>query len=209
MVMISKNLFKNFIVFLVSLCSFSLQGQNKLADQVNQQFAFDLINNYNNYVNSFYEGEIYLNNNKKITGRFSLNNPEKNDTYSVIQNDGNKCQYIMNDTINSIILFSEDKNENITETKFTKLPNSEKFYRIISNDGDKVKMYDSAKKPFDSNLIGEVFIKEEEKIVSTYNFWYSGPKKGVINYINKRDNKKFKRRDFKTVASLVNYLNKS
>ena len=55
-------------------------------------------------------------------------------------------------------------------------------------------------------LVGRVFIKENNILTDTFNFWSSGEKKDIINYINERDETKYKRGDFKSLDELFSKL---
>ena len=71
----------------------------------------------------------------------------------------------------------------------------------------KRKIYDESSKPT-TNLVGEIFVKEELNLKSLYNFWSSGPKQDLINYINERDNKSFRKKDFKNIDEFNRCRNK-
>ncbi len=166
----------------------------------------DLLFNDSNTTH-FYNGTLTLNNTTTINGKFSLNHYRDN-TLSVIHNDDEGTHhYISTDSITSVILFRKEKNDIIDKTLFVKAKDDSKLYRVISDETDKVMLFDSATKPFNGLLIGDVFVKENDSITNTYNFWSSGPKQDVINYINNRDNTKYRRRDFKTINDLVVQLN--
>ena len=173
---------------------------------VASQLTNDLFFNNSN-TTYFHEGTVTLSNATTIKGRFSLNH-YKDDTYTVIHNDEDgERHYISTDSIQSVVLFRKEKNDITDKTLFVKVKGDSKLYRIISKNTDQVILFDSATKPFSGLLIGDVFVKENDSIINTYNFWSSGPKQDVINYINKRDNTKYRRRDFKTINDLVVQLN--
>jgi hypothetical protein len=57
------------------------------------------------------------------------------------------------------------------------------------------------------NSIGnEIFIKENETLLNTFNFWTLNTKMDLIRYLNKRHNRKFKKGDFKNVLELVRFI---
>ncbi|RZJ99898.1 MAG: hypothetical protein EOO46_21620 [Flavobacterium sp.] len=149
----------------------------------------------------YYPGKIILKSNDTLVGRISLNYRTK-ENFSALFNDGAKDVKIPNERIGKIIF--SDRNNEVTE--FESLDNSKQLYRILYS--GKVKIYDSSSRPQGGNLVGGVFIKEDNQIYSLFNFWSSGPKQDIIDYINKRDGVNFKRRDFKSSDEIFAYLDK-
>lgn len=186
--------------------SFAQECNNNNNAAATSLFLNDLFFNNSNDSTHFYNGTLTLNNTKTINGKFSINH-YKNETYSVIYKEEDKYRYIPTDSIKSVTLFEKEKNDITNKTLFIKIKGDSKLYRMISDEAYQVKLFDSATKPFDGLLIGDVFVEENDSITNTYNFWSSGPKQDVINYINKRSNAKYKRRDFKTINDLVLKLN--
>ena len=150
----------------------------------------------------FFEGEVKLNSNETIHGLISLNQ-KQNGEYTTAVKNGKSTQYFSNATLQCVVLFSKNKTISGT-TKFEKLPHSEKFYRILKEGNTTI--YDTSLKPFDGNLVGEIYVKEENTIRSIFNFWSSGPKQDLIDFLNKRDSKNFKRKDFKSTNVLLDYV---
>lgn len=99
-----------------------------------------------------------------------------------------------------LVTISSKNNDTLLENSFEKIDENEKLYRIVGN--GKRKIYDESSKPT-SNLVGELFVKEELNLKSLYNFWSSGPKQDLIDYINKRDDKNFIKKDFNTISELM------
>ncbi|RZK08837.1 MAG: hypothetical protein EOO46_13920 [Flavobacterium sp.] len=149
----------------------------------------------------YYPGKIILKSNDTLVGKISLNYRIK-ENFSALFNDGAKEVKIPNESIGKIIL----SNRNNEWTEFESLDNSKQLYRILYS--GKVKIYDSSSKPQGGNLVSGVFIKENDKVYSLFNFWSSGPKQDLIDYINKRDGENFKRRDFKNSDEIFAYLDK-
>ncbi|MFY0482068.1 hypothetical protein ACI6PS_05630 [Flavobacterium sp. PLA-1-15] len=149
----------------------------------------------------YYPGKIILKTNDTLIGRISLNYRIK-ENFSALFNDGTNDVKIPNKSIGKIILF--DRNNEVTE--FESLDNSKQLYRILYS--GKVKIYDSSSRPQAGNLVGSVFINENNQVYSLFNFWSSGSKQDLIDYINKRDGENFKRRDFKTNDAIFAYLDK-
>jgi hypothetical protein len=205
-------IFKGIMLLGITLCTVQIAFAQECANNNNNnnaaittQLANDLFFNNSNQT-YFHDGTVTLNNTTTINGRFSLNY-YKDDTYSVIHIEDGERHYISTDSITSVTLFRKEKNDIIDKTLFVKAKDDSKLYRMISDETYPVKLFDSATKPFSGLLIGDVFVQENDSITHTYNFWSSGPKQDVINYINKRDNTNYKRRDFKTINDLVVQLN--
>ena len=150
---------------------------------------------------AYYPGKIILKSNDTLVGKISLNYRIK-ENFSALFNDGIKEVKIPNDSIAKIIL--SYKNNELTE--FESLDNSKQLYRVLYS--GKVKIYDSSSRPQAGNLVSGVFIKENDQVYGLFNFWSSGPKQDMIDYINKRDGENFKRRDFKTNDAIFAYLDK-
>jgi hypothetical protein len=149
----------------------------------------------------FYEGKINLKDNNSIDGSISINN-KRYGKYLTIVRTKDSCIFIPNTKINSVILYENNKNTTV-ETKFEALNNDNKLYRqVFHNDKKNITIYDSSKKPYRNRLGYGVYVKENGLTTYTYNFWSSGPKKDLINYLNKRDKTKYKRRDFKSIDDL-------
>ncbi len=148
--------------------------------------------------NNFYQGEVILNNKTVVKGLVSINHRQKQQLVTIVKSTDN-ISYIPNSEI-ELVTISKSNNNNRTENSFEKIDTSGKLYRIVGN--GKRKIYDESSKPT-TNLVGEVFIKDGLNIISLYNFWSSGPKQDLVNYINKRDNKDFTKRDFNTIDELI------
>ncbi|WP_299225793.1 hypothetical protein [uncultured Psychroserpens sp.] len=174
----------------------TINGQNH---EVNL-FTTIFINNSNDNI-SFFDGTIKLNNNDVLNGRVSINHI-KDQKLSVILKSEHKTKYIPNQDIKEVILNNKDG----VKTKFITLTNDNKLYREIFSNTNNVTVYDTSKHPFDGRLIGEVLIDNDGTLINTYDFWASGPKQGLINYVSKRDGIKYKRRDFKSLQELFAIL---
>jgi len=164
--------------------------------------ALNLINTLNltNNSTNFYEGEVHLKNNESFKGLISINKIQ-NGEYSTLINLEDGCKYVPNKNIKNVVLFGKSKDQQ-NETVFVMLQNKRKLYRELYTKDSKNGIYDLLEKPFDWKIMSDVLIMEDNALTSVYNFWSSGPKKDIINYINKRDNKKYKRRDFKSLEKL-------
>jgi len=181
---------------LLFLClfSFSLVAQEEQIDLINLQ----LQNSNETY---FYDGTINLKDNSTIEGRISLNNKRYGEYFTIVKTK-DSCIFVPNTNVNSVVLYETNKNTTV-ETKFEALNDDDKLYRqIFHNDKKNVTIYDSSKKPYRNQLGYGVFVKENELLTYTHNFWSSGPKKDLINYLNKRDKTKYRRRDFKSLDAL-------
>ena len=186
-----------FVILFFCLFSFSLVAQQAQLDMLN------LVNTQLQNANdiSFYNGKVNLKDNNSIDGRVSINNKRFGEYFTIVRTK-DSCVYIPNAKINSVVLNENHKGTTI-ETKFELLNDGDKLYRqIYHNNTKNVTVYDSSEKPFRNRLGYGVFVKEKDLLTYTYNFWSSGPKKDLINYINKRDKTKFKRRDFKSLQEL-------
>jgi hypothetical protein len=147
---------------------------------------------------NFYEGEVILNDKTVVKGFISINYRQKKRLVTIVKSE-DKISYIPNSEI-LLVTISSKNNDNLLENSFEKIEVNEKLYRIVGN--GKRKIYDESSKPT-TKLVGEIFVKEELKLKSLYNFWSSGPKQDLINYINKRDDKKFRKKDFNNIGELI------
>lgn len=179
-----------FILFFVLTSSFSYS----------QVFDF-----YGNYIiqpeEQFYPGKIVVKSNDTLVGSISLNYRVKED-FVALFDDGTQKIRITNDEITKVIL--EDKNGATTE--FEKIEDSKLLYRILYYGNAKI--YDSSSKPNDGSLVAGVFVVENNEVHNLFDFWSSGSKQDLITYINKRDNEKFKKRDFKNFDEIFAYIDK-
>lgn len=170
-------------------------AQDENLDLFNQQLFF-----YSNLDYDFYDGEITMKNNEIINGILSLNHID-NEQYAVILSTDDGCIYIPNEDVSSVTLFEIDKGKT-TATKFVAIEGYDKLFRELYIKNENYAIYDLLEVPYDSKIINDVYIKENNTLVSIDNFWTSGPKKDLINYINERDNTDFKRKDFKSLNTL-------
>ncbi|EPR74377.1 hypothetical protein ADIWIN_0478 [Winogradskyella psychrotolerans RS-3] len=170
-------------------------AQDENLDLFNQQLFF-----YSNLDHDFYDGEITMKNNETINGFVSLNHID-NQHYAVILSTDDGCIYIPNEDVSSVTLFNAHKGET-TATKFVAIEGYDKLFRELYIKDEDSAIYDLIEAPYDSKIINDVYIKENNTLVSIDDFWTSGPKKDLINYINKRDNTDFKRKDFKSLNTL-------
>lgn len=151
----------------------------------------------------FYDGQLILSNNDTISGSISLNHFKK-DGYVTKFEDDKGLRPIFNKDISQVILTHTDKNGNTTQTLFLKLDDSLKFYRVLKEGS--VTVFDSSVRPYNGNLVASVLIKSDEEIIDTFNFWSSGPKQDLINYLNEREGTSYKRRDFKSVDEIISLV---
>lgn len=149
---------------------------------------------------TFYEGKVTMNDNTEINGLVSINHRRNKKFVTIVKSDG-RTTYIPNHEIVAVTMISKINNTTLENT-FEKIEMNGKLYRIVGI--GKRKIYDESTKP-STNLVGELFVKEQLNTHSLYNFWSSGPKQDLINYINKRDNKLFTKKDFKTKEELIEY----
>lgn len=151
----------------------------------------------------FYDGQLILSNNDTISGSISLNHFKK-DGYVTKFEDDKGLRPIFNKDISQVILTHTDKNGNTTQTLFLKLDDSLKFYRVLKEGF--VTVFDSSVRPYNGNLVASVLIKSDEEIIDTFNFWSSGPKQDLINYLNEREGTSYKRRGFKSVDEIISLV---
>lgn len=150
---------------------------------------------------TFNEGEIILNDKTTIKSLININFRKKEGLVTLTKID-NKISYIPNSEILLVTISSTNKDTVITDS-FERINESGKLYRIVGT--GKRKIYDESTKPITGYLVGAIFVKDESKAQSLYNFWSSGPKQDLIDYINKRDHKVFTKKDFKNMDDLLNY----
>jgi len=181
-----------FILFFLFASSFSYS-----------QAVFDFNGNYiiQPEEEQYYSGKIILKSQDTLTGMVSLNYRIK-ENFSALFDDGAQEIKIPNESIGKIVL--TDGNNSLTE--FESIDNSKLLYRVLYS--GKMKIYDSSSRPQNGSLVSGVFIKEGNQVQRLFNFWSSGPKQDLIDYINKRDNEHFRRRDFKTTDEIFAYLDK-
>ncbi|WP_179319747.1 hypothetical protein [Winogradskyella helgolandensis] len=203
--MILKKIYLLLALLLFTSFYFSLKAQN--SDLINASLS--LLNSVNNGCDCcntlnmnqpFYEGKIILKDNTVYTGKISVNQPFENKMITILNIDNNYTP-IDNALIKEVHL-EHTENKNLTETKFINLNSDERLYRLIYLNESLVTVYDSSNKLFDDLLVGRIIIKENNTLTDTWNFWSSGPKKDLINYINERDFTNFKQRDFESLNDL-------
>ena len=195
--MISKSLFKQLALIIILSISFTSQAQEVDLNYINLQTI--IFNNLNDET-SFYEGEVNLKNNTSLTGLISINH-KRNGKYITIIKNNDECHYISNQEIYNVSLLNKD-NKSETQTSFLQINEDGKLYRLVYQNNDGTSVYDTSTKPFNNLLIGEVIVKENNELYFIFDFWTSGPKKDLINYINERDGKAYKRRHFKSLDTL-------
>ncbi|WP_418509349.1 hypothetical protein [Corallibacter sp.] len=147
---------------------------------------------------AFFKGEIHLKNGDVLTGDISLNNLCEHG-YSAILSQNNNQRIISNKDIKNAVLYTDD---NHAKTVFTVINDDDILYREVFNNHDNVVVYDSSVYPYENKLAETVFVKENNTLTNTFDFWTSGPKKDLINYINNRDGVNYKRRDFKSLDAV-------
>lgn len=147
---------------------------------------------------SFYHGQIVLNDMTVVKGLVNINYRQNERFVTRVKSEG-KILYIPNNEI-LLVTISSKNNNGVLENSFEKIDVDGKLYRIVGN--GKRKIYDESSKPT-TNLVGEIFVKEGLSSKSLYNFWSSGPKQDLIDYVNKRDNKDFRKKDFNNVDELI------
>ena len=195
-----SKIIKKSLVVLLFLCFVSkTKAQSNDLNLIN----FITIQNLSEDI-SFFEGKLILENSEVLTGNISINHNNKEDYETILQTDKG-CTYISNEDIASITLFGSE-NDELYESEFVKFENSNKFYRELYKKDDANAIYDLLEQPFDNKTMNDVYVLEDNELVSINNFWSSGPKKDVINYINKRDGTNYKRKDFETLNELLSKL---
>lgn len=186
-------------LLLIILFLFANPVQSQEFDIIQQQLV---LANFDNDITYYYDGEIHLKNSEIYQGRISLNQ-YNNDQYAAILRADDGCLFIPNIEIETVILYHHDSN---TSTRFVPLKNKEKLYRELYVKDSKNAIFDTMEKPFDGKIMNDVYVLEDNSLVSTYNFWHSGAKADLINYFQDRDQKKYKRRDFKNLETLFAQL---
>ncbi|WP_412561125.1 hypothetical protein [Winogradskyella sp. MIT101101] len=203
--MISKNLPAFLLLFLIVIYSPSLKAQD--LDLINANLL--LINSQSSDCDCcntldinkpFYEGEIVLKDSTVLIGKISVNQPFKNKLITIFKSDDD-YEPIDNGTIKEVNL-SYTQNKITKEIKFLNVNEDERLYRLVFQKGNNISVYDSSDKLKDNSLVGRVLVKENNVLTDTWNFWSSGSKKDLINYLNKRDGTDYKRRDFKSLDDL-------
>ena len=159
-----------------------------------------LLSSINNNDIHYYDGQVNLKNNQTVKGLISINQ-RRYKSYVTILKTEKDCIYIPNNSIDNVVLY-EDNSRDYKQTSFVSIKGHDKLLREVYKKDDKTIVYDMLKKPFDGKTMNDIYIKENDKLVSIFNFWSSGSKKDLINYINKRDDKTYRRRDFKSLKDL-------
>jgi hypothetical protein len=192
-----------FLVLLLSLL-FITTSKAQDFDALNASLLLLNISNNNcdcgNNLNTnrpFYDGKIILNNSTILEGKISVNQSFKSKMITIF-NSADNYEPIDNKLIKEVVLLSTENKV----TKFFNLNNDERLYRLVHQKDTLVSVYDSSNKLQDNSLIGRILIIENNTLTDTWNFWSSGPKKDLINYLNDRDDTTFKRRDFKCLDEL-------
>lgn len=181
-------------------------GQNKSNSNAETLEALNLIllfnhlsNDFNNRTNKPYLGEMRLKNGDLIEGYLSLNNPV-GDNYVVINFTENDSKIYPVDTIDEVKLYKTDNTT--ADTVFKTIQNEKALLREVYNNNNDVAIYDTAISPFNNELSGSVYIKENDDLINTWFFWTSGPKHDLLRYIRNKDGIRYKRKDFKSLDDL-------
>ncbi|NRR92587.1 hypothetical protein HSX10_13520 [Winogradskyella undariae] len=205
--MISKKIHSFLLIFLLIVYSHNIKAQN--LELINA--SLQLLNSINNSSNCecsqtlnidrpLYDGKIILKDSTILTGRISVNHHFDNKMITVL-NENYAYKLIDNEMIKEVEIINHE-NEITVETKFINLNKDEKLYRLVYQKNSKISIYDSSDSPQNNSLVGKVFVKENNIITDTWNFWTSGPKKDLINYLNDREGTNYKIRDFKSLNDL-------
>jgi hypothetical protein len=202
--MLSKLLPKIAYISVLFLLISSLHSQNKTLDLVNDNaLLLTSLNNGCDCCNTlnintpFFEGKIILKDSTILIGKISINQLYQNNLIAILNVD-NDYRAIDNKTIKEVVLLSPEHKE----TKFFNLNIDERLYRLVYQKHTIVSVYDASNKLQDNSLIGRLLVKENNMLTDTWNFWSSGPKNDLINYMNDRDNTNFKRRNFKSLDQI-------
>lgn len=188
--MISIPLRIRLLLLIFAIFPFSVNAQNTEIDVFTTVFM-------NDDDDPFFEGNIELKNGDVLYGKVSINKSIYGN-YMAIYNSDSETRYIPNHTIAQVFL----KNKRGEATKFIAINDDGKLYRSVFSNTSNTTIYDTSKKPFDNRLVGEVIIESNGVYESIFNFWSSGPKQDLINYLKKRDGIAYKRRDFKSIQQL-------
>jgi len=190
------------VIFFLSFTTV-IFGQNKSntnQEALNLLLITHLINeNINDKPNKPYLGEMTLKNGDVIEGYFSLNNPI-GENYVVIHFMENNSKIYPVDTIEEVLLYKTD--ETNFDTVFKSVKQKKALLREVYNKNNEVAIYDTAIRPFNNKLSGEVYIKEKEELKATWFFWTSGPKHDLLRHIRNKDGIRYKRKDFESLEDL-------
>lgn len=187
---------KCFFASLFFVIAFNLNAQKNDEESINF-INLQLIGILNDDDNPFFNGKINLKDGNSLTGKISLNYKKKGEYVTVLNQNG-LHSYISNEKINDVILISGDN----LETTFTVIKDNNLLYREVFKKNKDVIVYDTSVMPFENKLAAQVFVKENDSLTNTFNFWTSGSKKDLVNYINNRDGLQYKSRDFKSLEDL-------
>lgn len=205
--MISKKLHTCLFFLLLVISTLSSKAQNfelinaslQLLNSANNSCSCDCIANLNTNV-PFYEGKITLKDRTVLTGEISVNQQFQNTLITLFKSD-DQYEAIANATIKDVSIFNSDTI--LTDvTKFVNINDDDRLYRLVYDNADETRVYDSSSKLTDTDLVGRIFIIKHNTLIDTWNFWSSGPKKDLINYLNDRDDTTYKRRDFESLTDL-------
>ncbi|MGB3607833.1 MAG: hypothetical protein WA775_11410 [Psychroserpens sp.] len=198
--MVSKLYAASFaILLLFSMGSLQAQSDEEI---VLNQLVFNSIIEGNSP--SFYFGNINLKNNQVLKGDISLNKRQNNEYAAILRNEDG-LEYILNSEIESITLIENTYDTGLS-TRFVPLKNQEKLFRQLYLKDSENAIYDLLEKPFDGRVMNDVYVLNNNELISIYNFWHSGPKADLLHYFEDRDKKAYKRRDFKTLDTLFAQL---
>lgn len=209
--MISKKLHSLLILFLLVISSPNLKAQNlelintslQLLNSVNSNCNCDCIHTLD-INHPFFEGKITLKDSTVLVGKISVNQYYQNRLITIFNNN-DQYEPIDNEIIKDVNL-RHDENQITKETKFQNISEDNRLYRLVHQKDSNISVYDSSDIPQENSLVGKVYVKENNSITDTWNFWTSGPKKDLINYLNDRDGTNYKRRDFKALDDLFAML---
>ncbi|WP_418636708.1 hypothetical protein [Winogradskyella sp.] len=209
--MISKKLHSLLILFLLVISSPNLKAQNlelintslQLLNSVNSNCNCDCIHTLD-INHPFFEGKITLKDSTVLVGKISVNQYYQNRLITIFNNN-DQYEPIDNEIIKDVNL-RHDENQITKETKFQNISEDNRLYRLVHQKDSSISVYDSSDNPQENSLVGKVYVKENNSITDTWNFWTSGPKKDLINYLNDRDGTNYKRRDFKALDDLFAML---
>jgi hypothetical protein len=201
--MISKTIVHSFIILLIATGVPKSQAQEQNREHEVVRLGLESITPNSNYSKTlhFFEGRIKLKDSTYFFGEICLNQLDKNQKYAAILRIDECAFYIPNATIKNIVLQQVLDKKNM-KTKFISIDKEDKLFREVYKKDPNTIVYDLKESPFDGKTLNDVHIMDNGNLLEIYKLTPSGPKKDIINYLNKRDNKTYNRGDFKTLKDV-------
>jgi hypothetical protein len=196
-----RNMDKIILTCTFTIIAFTSFGQNKRAPII-----FYSHGNSSKVELKEHEGYLVTISNDTIRGKVILGRFTKKKDGIQIATDG-KLHFYSLDNVALVRLNSHDSTINdFGYTDFKILGKKPAIYRVLAR--DKIEVYDRLL--YTNEKIGslgeEIFVKDDDKLVSTFKFWGWTRKTDLLSFVNSRYKTNFSKKDFASSVSMIKYI---